>query len=201
MGRFLKSSWAVVLIGGLLYLATTAALLRPGQIEVPTPELEPSPAADGEASWNFRNPELEQWVEEIKHEKEALAQRAQQLQELQKRLEAERQEILAVTQAVHQLQTDFDAHVVRLKSQEMDNLKRQVKIIASMSPEGAAAMLNEMPENQTVSVLYLLKADVASVILDTLSKMGKTEAKRAAELTEKMRLVLPPPGTPASAPK
>src|SRR5581483_9027663 len=126
---------------------------------------------------------------------------AQQLQELQKRLEAERQEILAVTQAVHQLQTDFDAHVVRLKSQEMDNLKRQVKIIASMSPEGAAAMLNEMPENQTVSVLYLLKADVASVILDTLSKMGKTEAKRAAELTEKMRLVLPPPGTPASAPK
>jgi flagellar motility protein MotE (MotC chaperone) len=118
------------------------------------------------------------------------------LQELQKRLDAERQEILAVTQTVHQLQIDFDKNVVRLKQQELDNLKREVKVITAMSPEGAAAMLNEMPEEKVVSVLFLLKPDSASVILDTLSRMGKTEAKRAAELTERMRTVLPPP--PAS---
>jgi len=187
----------VALVGGVLYLVTTAAVFRSGRLEVPAVATEAPHSTDGQPSWNFSNPELEQWVEEIKHEKEALAQRAQQLQELQKRLDAERQEILAVTQEVHQLQSEFDKHVVRLKTQEMDNLKRQVKIIASMSPEGAAAMLNEMPEDQTVAVLYLLKPDVASVILDTLSKMGKTEAKRAAELTERMRSVLPPDPGPA----
>jgi flagellar motility protein MotE (MotC chaperone) len=199
MARLFKTSWMVALIGGLLYLATTAAVFRSAQFEAPAGPVEVARSVEGEPSWNFRNPELEQWVDEVKHEKEALAQRTQQLQELQKRLDAERLEILAVTQAVHQLQSEFDKHVVRLKTQEMENLKRQAKIIASMSPEGAAAMLNEMPEDQTVGVLFLLKPDVASAILDTLSKMGKTEAKRAAELTERMRLVLPPgPGAPAS---
>ncbi len=193
MVNYLKSSWAVAIAGGLLYLATTAALLRPGEFEQVAPVAEASSSANTAPSWSFRNPEFEQWVEELKHERENLAQRAQQLQELQKRLEAERQEILSVTQTVHQLQMDFDKNVVRLKEQDQDNLKRQTKIVAAMSPEGAAAMLNEMPEDQTVGVLFMLKPDAASLILDTLSKLGKTEAKRAAQLTERMRLVLPPP--------
>jgi flagellar motility protein MotE (MotC chaperone) len=197
MQRLLKSSWLVALVGGLLYLATTAALIRPSRFETLTVAAESSaPAQAVDASWNFRNPEFDQWLQELKQERETLAQRSQQLQELQKRLDAERQEILAVTQTVHQLQVDFDKNVVRLKQQELDNLKREVKVITAMSPEGAAAMLNEMPEEKVVSVLFLLKPDSASVILDTLSRMGKTEAKRAAELTERMRTVLPPP--PAS---
>jgi flagellar motility protein MotE (MotC chaperone) len=194
MLRLLKSSWTVSIAGGLLYLATTAALLRPARFAdlAPVPE-EVKSSPNNSPSWSFRNPEFEQWVEELKHEREALAQRAVELQELQKRLEAERQEILTVTQTVHQLQMEFDKRVVRLKEQDMENLKRQTKVVSAMSPEGAAAMLNEMPEDQMVGVLFLLKPDAASLILDTLSKMGKAEAKRAAQLTERMRSVLPPP--------
>jgi flagellar motility protein MotE (MotC chaperone) len=192
MGRLLKSSPVVAILGALLYLTTTAALLRPDQFE---PFAAPSLVAHSETddpSWNFRNPEFQQWVEEIRHEKETLTQRAQQLQELQLRLDAERQEILTITQAVHQLQVDFDKNVVRLKTQEMDNLKRQTKIVSAMSPEGAAAMLGEMPEDQAIGVLFLLKPDVTSAILDTLSKLGKTEAKRAADLAARLQRVLPP---------
>ena len=192
MGHFLKSSTGVALIGALLFLTTTAALLRPGQLELPVPAAEGPREANDDPSWNFKNPELQQWIEEIKREKDNLAQRAQQLQELQKRLDAEREEILAVTQAVHQLQMDFDKDVVRVKAQEMDNLKRETKIVSSMSPEGAAAMLNEMPENQTLAVLCMIKPDIASPILDTMSKMGTAEAKRAAELTARMQRVLLP---------
>jgi flagellar motility protein MotE (MotC chaperone) len=193
MQRLFTSPWTVALAGGLLYLATTAALIRPGQFELPTTVAAAPLSPNDDPSWNFRNPEFEPWVEELKHEREALDQRSQQLQELQKRLETERQEILSVTQTVHQLQMEFDKNVVRIKEQELDNLKRQTKVVASMSPEGAAALLNEMPEDQTVAVLFMLKPDASSLILDTLSKMGKTEAKRAAQLTERMRMVLPPP--------
>ena len=195
MVRLLKSSWTVAILGGLLYLATTAALLRPNRFEGLTIPTAGNDGAQDVPSWSFKNPEFDQWVEELKRERETLAQRAQQLQELQKRLDAERQEILTVTQTVHQLQMDFDKNVVRLKDQEMENLKRQSKIVSAMSPEGAAAMLNEMPEDQTVGVLFMLKPDAASLILDTLSKMGKTEAKRAGELTERLRVVLPPATT------
>ena len=193
MMRLLQSTWTVPVAGGLLYLATTFSLIRPGEFSRPALTVEADSSSADEPSWNFKNPEFEQWVQEIKQEREALSQRAQQLQELQKRLDAERVEILSVTQTVHQLQMEFDKSIVRIKEQELDNLKRQTKIVGSMSPEGAAAMLNEMPEDQTVSVLFMLKPDAASLILDTLSKMGKTEAKRAAELTERLKVVLPPP--------
>ncbi|HTL16350.1 MAG TPA: hypothetical protein VL793_03890 [Patescibacteria group bacterium] len=192
MMRLLQSPWTVPVVGGLLYLATTFSLIHPGEFSRPAFTVEADSSNGDEPSWNFKNPEFEQWVEEIKQERESLAQRAQQLQELQKRLDAERVEILSVTQTVHQLQMEFDKSIVRIKEQELENLKRQTKIVGSMSPEGAAAMLNQMPEDQTVSVLYMLKPEAASLILDTLSKMGKTEAKRAAELTERLKVVLPP---------
>ncbi len=195
MARLLKSTWTIPLIGGFLYLLTTAAVLCLAQFERPVSVIQAKLAPNDSPSWNFRNPEFEQWVRELKEERDNLSQRAQQLQELQKRLEAERQEILAVTQTVHQLQMEFDKSVVRIKEQELDNLKHQTKIVGAMSPEGAAAMLNEMPEDQSVGVLFMLKPDAASLILDTMSKMGKGEAKRAAELTERIKLVLPPPPT------
>jgi len=86
-----------------------------------------------------------------------------------------------------------------LKEQDMENIKKQAKVISAMSPEGAAAMLNEMPEDQTVAVLFTLKPDISSLILDTMSKLGKTEAKRAAALAERMRTVLPPPANSSRA--
>jgi flagellar motility protein MotE (MotC chaperone) len=192
MLRLLKSPWTIPLVGGLLYLVTTAAVLCLAQFERPASLTDAKLSPNDSPSWNFRNPEFEQWVQELKQERDNVAQRAQQLQELQKRLDAERQEILTVTQTVHQLQMEFDRSVVRIKDQELDNLKHQTKIVGAMSPEGAAAMLNEMPEDQSVGVLYMLKPDTASLILDTLSKMGKTEAKRAAQLTERIKQVLPP---------
>jgi flagellar motility protein MotE (MotC chaperone) len=196
MVRLLQAPWFVALAGCLLYLATTAALLRPEQF---ASAAAPAPAVKSEAgdapSWKFRNPEFEQWIDELKREKESLAVREQQLHELQTRLEAERAEILTVTQAVHQLQSEFDGNVVRIKEQEVDNLKRQTKVISGMSPEGAVAMLNEMPDDDLVKILFTLKPDSVSEILDAFSKMGKTEAKRAAALSERLRLVLPPPRT------
>jgi flagellar motility protein MotE (MotC chaperone) len=192
MFRILKSPWTVPLIGGFLYLATTAAVLCLAQFERPAPLADAKVSPNDSPSWNFRNPEFEQWVQELKQERENVDQRAQQLQELQKRLDAERLEILTVTQTVHQLQMEFDRSVVRIKEQELENLKHQTKIVGAMSPEGAAALLNEMPEEQSVGVLFMLKPDAASLILDTLSKMGKTEAKRAAQLTERIKQVLPP---------
>ncbi|HWH68801.1 MAG TPA: hypothetical protein VNT26_05415 [Candidatus Sulfotelmatobacter sp.] len=198
MIRVLQSSWVVSVVSCLLYWATTAVLLKPAHFEGARPAAQEVKFAAGEEpSWRFRNPEFEQWVEELKREKEELATREQQLRELQTRLEAERQEILSVTQTVHQVQMEFDRNVIRFKEQELQNLKRQAKVISVMSPEGAAAMLNEMSEQDLDRILFTLKPDNVSVILDSMSKMGKTEAKRAAELTERMRRILPP--DPANA--
>jgi flagellar motility protein MotE (MotC chaperone) len=192
MVRFLQSTWMTMLLGGLLFFGTTAALLKPSQFPVTIVEArEKAPATSNEPSWKFRNPEMDQWIEEIKREKEALNVREQQLKDLETRLNAERQEIAVVTQAVSQMQTDFDKNVVRLSSQDADNLKHQVKLLSGMSPEGASATLTEMSDDDVIRILFTMKADQASLMLDTLSKQGKAQAKRAAGIFERMRRTIP----------
>jgi len=183
-----------MLLGGLLFFGTTAALLKPSQLPAAPVAVVSDVAHVGnnEPSWKFSNPEMDQWIQEIKQEKEALTIREQQLKDLETRLNAQRQELSIVTQSVSQMQSDFDKNVVRLNAQDSDNLKRQAKLLSSMTPEGAAATLSEMNDDDVVRILFTMKADDASVALDTLSKSGKGQAKRAANIIERMRKTIPP---------
>lgn len=194
MVRFLQSAWMTMLIGGILFFGTTALLLKPDKFQGLAADAAETSLlkVSNEPSWKFRNPEMDQWIEEIKREKQSLDARAQQLKDLEMRLNAERQEIAAATQTVYQLQTDFDKNVVRINAQDENNLKRQAKLISSMSPDGAASMLNQMGDDDVVRILFTMKPDDASLALDNFSKLGKDQAKRAATLIERMRRTMPP---------
>ncbi len=190
MTRILKSSWFIAPVGGLLYLATTLVLLNPAKFVAA--RLIPSErSAEDDPSWKFKNPEFDQWIAQIKDEKEALAARELQLNDWQTRLDAERQEIATVTQTVAQLQAQFDRNVVRFRAQEAENVKHQAKLIAAMTPEDAATLFSNMGDDDAVRILFIMKIDEASQILDTMSKLGKTEAQRAALLTGRMHQILP----------
>ncbi|HTV41958.1 MAG TPA: hypothetical protein VMF08_15350 [Candidatus Sulfotelmatobacter sp.] len=188
MIRILQSGWFVALLGCSLYLGTTVFVLRPS-IFAGAQFLKPDYSADDDPSWRFRNPEFNQWVSQIQNEKSRLDLREQQLDEWQKRINTELQEMSLVTQTVWQLQASFDKDVIRFKSQETDNVKHQAKLIAAMSPDGAVSMFGQMSDDDIVRILYVMRPDDASLILDTLSKSG--EAKRAALLTERLHQVLP----------
>jgi len=193
----LKSSWLAALIGSVLYLGTTFALIKPGMFQKSmTAQARENRSADDDPSWRFRNPDMDQWIAEIKHEKDSLAVREQQVAELEARVQTERQELSIVTQSVAALQGDFDKKVIQFKSQEAENFKRQAKLMAALSPETAAGMLNEMSDTDAVKLLFIMKNDQVSELIETLSKMGKEQQKRAATLTERMRQVLPQTGNP-----
>jgi len=197
MIRILQSGWMAALIGCLLYLATTMYVLRPS-VFAGAEFIKTDYSADDDPSWRFRNPEFNEWVSQIQNEKEKLDLREQQLDEWQTRLNLELQEMSLVTKTVGDLQSNFDQNVIRFKAQETDNVKHQAKLIAAMSPDGAASMLGQMSDDEVVRILFTMKADEASAILDTMSKTGDAGAKRAAILTERLHQVLPEP-TPAPA--
>jgi flagellar motility protein MotE (MotC chaperone) len=64
-----------------------------------------------------------------------------------------------------------------------------------MTPDGAAAMMNEMRDDEVVRLLYSQKPDVSAAILDAMSKLGQSQAKRAGTITERLKEVLPVPAT------
>ena len=124
----------------------------------------------------------------MKIERKSVEQRGQQLDELAARLQNERVELAQVTQTVHQLQVDFDKSVLRVKDEEVGNLKKLAKVYAGMTPETAAAVLSEMDNESIVRILLYLKETETAAILEALAKKGEPEARRTAEISEQVRL-------------
>jgi flagellar motility protein MotE (MotC chaperone) len=194
MTKLLRSPWVATGVGAILFLLTVVLCWPQKKPSEPT-----EPAAKAGPSWTFQNPEVDQLISELKKEKEAQAEKRKQLNELEVRLRAERGELNQVTQTIHQLQLDFDRNVVRVEEGETANLKKLAKVYSSMAPSSAVLILKEMDETTLVKIMALMKDSEAAPILECLAKQGEAEAKRAAALSDRLRLSLVKPANSASA--
>lgn len=191
MMNLIQSPWTAVAVGTLIYWTTTYALFArqhftpPAKLSVHAGEAFPVFSGP---SWDFRNPELELLVSELKGQRESLRQREQQLNELQARLAVERKEITTVTQTVWQLRIELDRVGFRISAEEAANLKKLAKMYGAMTPDGAARILRELDETQAVKILALMKESESALVLENLSKDGAASARQAAELADRLRL-------------
>jgi flagellar motility protein MotE (MotC chaperone) len=188
----------VVAVGTLIYTVTTWLCLEPqkqllGAAKTLRAAGNSKAARPAGPSWKFQDPELNQLLAELKGEREALRVRASQLDELEARLNTERQEICVVTQTVYRLRKELDATVSRVADEEAVNLKKLAKVYATMSPPGAARILKEMDDDQIVKILALMKEAESAPILEGLGLGDKQDVKRAALISNRLRLTIPPP--------
>jgi flagellar motility protein MotE (MotC chaperone) len=193
MIRLLQSNWTASLLGLAVYLLTTLVLFRP--IAHPPANLVkeiPARKTPG-PSWTFHNPEADLLISELKQEKEALAAKEKELKDLALRLQTERAELGQITQAVHQLQADFDQNITRVREGETVNLKKLAKTYAAMTPDGAAAILRALDDDSAVKILMFMKESETAPILEALAKPGELQAKRVAAISERLRLSINTP--------
>jgi flagellar motility protein MotE (MotC chaperone) len=121
-----------------------------------------------------------------------LKKRETELNELKARLDSERSELNQLTQTVHRLQKDFDQSVSRVAEEETVNLRKLAKTYSGMEPEGAATIFKQMDDTAVVKIMMFMKELETGPILAALSKLGEADAKRAGDLTEKLRLAVVP---------
>jgi flagellar motility protein MotE (MotC chaperone) len=190
MPALLKSNGILALIGGVLYITVTALLIHPAKILPRTPTLMSLNHDTPRPSWEFSNPEVARLITELQKEKENLSTRTKQLDELEARLAAERAEINVVTQAVHQMQIEFDRNLLRVQEEEQANLKRLAKTYATMTPEGAARIFKEMDDAQVVKIMVFMKEKENALVLENMSQLGEAEVKRVALISERLRTAL-----------
>ena len=195
MNKIIQSPATVLLLGGIIFFATMFAVISGVHFGAVNAPEKAAVSASDDPSWKFHNPEMDQWVAQLKDEREALTLRAQQLKEWEAQLNAQGKELSTVTRAVSNVQAQFDKRVVLFTEQEKENAKKQVKVIAGMTPDGAAAMLGEMSDPEVTKLLYAMKNDLAGGILDAISKQGPVQAKRAALLAQKLKDVMNAPAT------
>lgn len=189
--KLLQSNWMVALLGALVYLGSTVLFWKVPPLQAPAAHDGPTVLVGGSGpSWNFLNPEIDQLLAELRSEREALAKREEELNALAERLKSERLEINQVTQAVHLLQRELDQSVLRVKAEETANCKRLAKVYAAMDPTAAANILKELDDATLAKILAFLKDGEVAPILEALSKQSESAARRAAAISELLRLTL-----------
>ncbi len=200
--KMLQSPVVAAIIGGILFLVTSAVLTTKGippmvHASEPT-EHEPEPVING-PSWDFFNPEMDQIIEELKTERAAIATKEKQLAELAARLKAEKAELDDEVKKIRAMQARVDRDVTSIKEDEADNLKKLAKMYSSMEPPGAAKILRELDDAVVVKILKLMKEAEKGLVLEAFSRLGADETKRAATLFEALRATSAktPPATPA----
>jgi flagellar motility protein MotE (MotC chaperone) len=169
-----------------------AFLTTKGLATLPQHERDQQPssryAANTEGtSWAFFNPEMEQLMTELRSERDALAAKEKQLNELSSRLRTERAELDDALKAIKKLQQQVDRDIYRIKEDEAANLKKLSKMYASMEPAGAAKILRELDDIIVVKILGLMKEAETGLILESMSRLGETETRRAASISENLR--------------
>jgi flagellar motility protein MotE (MotC chaperone) len=202
MNKLLKSGWLIPIVGTLLYIITTMVLLDPAKLNIPkihgshdgdsAPE-EHNPLKS--TPWDFNTPEIDHMITELKAEKERLAGREKELNEMSVRIQNERTELQTITQEVSQLQYEFNQVVTYVKEQDAVNQKKLAKTYAAMTPEDAALIMKQMDDGRVVRLLMFMNEAETAKILSTLAKPGAADAKRAAMLSERLRLSVQAPAT------
>ena len=190
--KFLQSKLFAAILGAMMFMLTTAFLTTSGLKPVASLEGDTDGAAHGSGgnkgpSWTFFNPELDQIVAELKAERDSLSAKEKQMGELAVRLKAERAELDAALNNVKKLQLQVDRDVFRIKEDEAGNLKKLAKMYAAMEPAGAAKILRELDDVIVVKILTLIKEPETALILESLARLGDTETKRVAGISESLR--------------
>lgn len=191
--KILANSLVSSILGLVLYTVVTVLVWK-----VPVAAVHPEPsqeeivahAKEAVPSWEFKSQEAEMLIQELRIEKETLARREKDLNELAERLKTERLEINVVTQAVYQLQMQVEASIVRINAEEAVNIKKLAKTYAAMSPDGAAPIMKEMEETTLIKIVALMKEAESAPILEAMSKISPDDAKRVAKVTERLRFYL-----------
>lgn len=189
MTKILTSSWMTLPVSVVVYLAATLLFWKtPVPSSNDGPDQQAAPSSPSATSWEFTNPEADQLLAELKVEKKSLAKREQDLNDLAARLDTERSELTLVTQSVHQMQTDFDKNVVRVQDEETANLKKLAKVYSAMAPENAADILAQLDDISVAKIMVFMKDGDTAGIFEAMAKKGAPDAKRAASLSERLRL-------------
>ncbi len=153
-----------------------------------------------EKGWDFWTIEIDNLSNELKEERARLKKQAEQVDQRAARVSAEEKELAKLRADVEALRKDIGEKIVEIKTDEAKNLRTLSQTYTTLTPKGAVAILREMDDATAVKILSLMKTDIVGPIFEemgkTLAPDGTPLARRAALLSEKIRLMKATKQTP-----
>ncbi len=139
-------------------------------------------------TWSLHTQEIDDVVVELRQRQEAMTKREKQFAEMSSRVSAEREELKQLAAQIRKAQEEFDKAISRVKEDESTNLKRLAKMYSTMEPATAATIFKQLDEATMVKILLFMKDSETSPVLAAMAVQGEAEAKRAAAVSERLRV-------------
>jgi flagellar motility protein MotE (MotC chaperone) len=149
-------------------------------------------------SWNFVTPAIDELGTELRTRVAAVERREKELEDYQRRLEAERAELEKLKIDLDEIRKGLEARrdafmatVLEVKEGEEKNLKTLAATYTTLTPPAALAIFREMDDDTVVKILAFMKPDPVGQILEEMARTrdgDATLAPRAAAISNKLRL-------------
>jgi flagellar motility protein MotE (MotC chaperone) len=191
----LKSGWVLAAIAAVVNIGTTGGLIFLQREMIFIAPARPDPDAGKPRFWSFRADEVEALITELKGERAKLVLRQTELDKVAAHIDTEKQELEKTRQDVGAMRDAITAEVPEIQESERKNLKTLAQTYAAMSPASVVTIFHEMDDTMCVKVLSLMKPDKVGGILQEMALQDKdgTTTKRAARISDKLRLMKAPP--------
>jgi flagellar motility protein MotE (MotC chaperone) len=152
--------------------------------------------------WDFWTIEIDNLSNELKEERAKLKKQSELLDQRAARIAAEEKELAKVRSDVEALRKEIGSKVIEITADEMKNFKTLSQTYSTLTPKAVVAIVREMDDNTVVKIFSLLKTDIVGPIFEEMSKSaaadGTPMAKRAAVLSERLRLLKNTKAAPTS---
>jgi len=200
----LKSAWFLAVLGVILGIGTTVGVMILNKeaifTTVKTAETKLPEPANAPRDWVLRSAEIEKLATDLRQEKAALEDRRKELDQSESRLASEREELRKVRSEIDLMRREVTDNIPKVQTAERQNVKNLAKTYAAMKPVDAVTVLRELDDQTVVKILSCMKADVVGAIFQEMTRARDNDgtlAARAAQLSDRLRLVQTEPKPPS----
>ena len=153
---------------------------------------EPALVEDKTKGWDFWTIEIENISNELKEERGRLKKQADLLDQRAGRIAADSKELDKIRSDIEKMRKDIGDKVAEINADETKNLRTLAQTYGNLTPKAVVAIFRDLDDTTAVKILSLMKSDIVGPIFEEMSRATGVDAslaKRAAILTEKMRLM------------
>ena len=206
--KFLSSGFGIAILAMIAHLGTLAGLLLPGLKNLKEPETIahlPQKTALPPRLWSFKTEAVDLLITELESERAKLVTDQKSIMSLQSQTASERAELDKVRDEIRAMRAEIDTRIaeleerkqkelIEIEERELKNLKSLSQTYSAMNPPQVVIIFREMEENTVVKILSIMKTTTVGPILAEMAKSpdrgeGESMAKRAARITDKLRLL------------
>lgn len=188
----------LILLGLALGVGTTMMVLTKASEKYIAKAVEAREAAERsklpEKPWDFWTIEMENLANDLRDERTKVKQREESLAQREARLAVEQQELEKTRKQIEALRATIDQRLIEVTEGEAANLKKLAQTYGALTAKSAVSIFREMEDSTLVKLLAIMKPEAVAPILEEMSKQSAasndaTLAKRAAMISEKLRLI------------